>query len=363
MSAITIGGDYHTLLSHCALWGAASILANDLGPSRVRAGWIDPDNPGAVVNPQAVIEVEGSSPEEAGAVIRDLALMVSSSQHWAAQANWTDKKGDHAVSLLTPRTGLPETKDLTGKSGQWWQALEDQRAREVSELSPLEQDMVRSLGARSWWLSEAKGLRPDLGASPWEMKTRNRGEEFLANRFLPLAKEVAGWEPAMILTGLTGQTCNDVLGRNKPDSRTATGLAQPGPCDSAIAWCAFWALTAMQPVHQTQRSTPGGKGLAAPEPSPYAGRVRGRYMATKTETLVLAVPDGLVSPSAWARIQRSRPLTYILDRTDTEPVAVEEARAQLRAQRVSAAVSFAISRSDNPSAPERRALHGSEVLM
>jgi hypothetical protein len=33
MSTITITGSYHTLLTHCALWGTASILANDLGSS------------------------------------------------------------------------------------------------------------------------------------------------------------------------------------------------------------------------------------------------------------------------------------------------------------------------------------------
>jgi CRISPR-associated protein Csb3 len=363
MSTITITGSYHTLLTHCALWGTASILANDLGSSRVRAGWIDPDHPEVLVNPQAVIDIDGASPEEAATIIRDLALMVSSSQHWAAQARWTDKKGQHTVSLLTSRTGLPETKELTGQSAAWWQTVQDQRSAEVAELSALEQDMVRGLGTRSWWLSEAKGIRPDLGASPWEMKTRNRGEEFLAHRFLPLAHEIAGWEPDTILTGLSGQTCNDVLGGNKPDSRTATGLAQPGPCDNALAWCALWALTAMQPVHQTQRLAPGGRRLAAPEPSPYTGRVQGKYMTTKTETLVVAVPNGLVSPAAWGRIQRSAPLTRALKRIDTDPIAAEEARARLRTQRLLAAVSFPISRSDNPSAPERRALHGTEILI
>jgi CRISPR-associated protein Csb3 len=86
-------------------------------------------------------------------------------------------------------------------------------------------------------------------------------------------------------------------------------------------------------------------------------------MTTKTETLVVAVPNGLVSPAAWGRIQRSAPLTRALKRIDTDPIAAEEARARLRTQRLLAAVSFPISRSDNPSAPERRALHGTEILI
>jgi hypothetical protein len=30
---------------------------------------------------------------------------------------------------------------------------------------------------------------------------------------------------------------------DKPDSRTATGLAASGPTDNALAWCATWAGT------------------------------------------------------------------------------------------------------------------------
>lgn len=361
MTTITIAGEFTTLLTHCALWGTATILANDLGPSRVRAGWQDADDQDVLVNPRAVIEVSGAGAEEVGAIVRGLALMVSSSEHWAAQAEWRDNK-PHSVSVLTPRTGIPDDKELTSDSATWWKNLEGVRAEEVSKLTALEQDMVRGLGARSWWLSKDKKLRHDLGASPWEMKTRNRGEEFLSNRFLPLAEEIATWEPGEIVSGLEGRTLKDTVGKNKLDSRTATGLASPGPCDNAMAWCALWAMTALQPIHSIQRVAPGGRGLLPPAPSSFSGRVRGKNMPSKMETLLVAVPNGLVSPAAWARLQRSRAIVNASERLDVDIVEVEKARAQLRAQGVSQVVAFPVSRSDNPSAPERRALAGEVVL-
>ncbi|OAX56639.1 hypothetical protein A5N15_09275 [Rothia kristinae] len=225
MTRITITGDHQTLLTHAALWGTAMILTEDLGPSRVRAGWLDEDGSAALLNPQAVIEADGVSEIEIGRITQGLALRVSASEHWASQVAWRDAK-EHTVSLLTPRTGLPKFKDLSGEAPGWWQQLEDRRASIMAELTPLEQEMARGLGERSWWLSEPSGLRPDLGASPWEMKTRNRGEEFLKNRFLPLAAEVATWDPEKIIAGLTGESRDDAVGgiRPSPGRRRASPL-------------------------------------------------------------------------------------------------------------------------------------------
>jgi len=35
----------------------------------------------------------------------------------------------------------------------------------------------------------------------------------------------------------------DEAGRDAIDSRTATGLAGPGPTDNALAWCALWGIS------------------------------------------------------------------------------------------------------------------------
>ena len=72
------------------------------------------------------------------------------------------------------------------------------------------------------------------------MQPRNRGSELLTNRLRPLATTLAKWSPKKILHGLTGTAVHDTVGEQKPDSRTATGLAPPGPTDNALAWCALW---------------------------------------------------------------------------------------------------------------------------
>ena len=357
MTRITITGDHQTLLTHAALWGTAAILAEDLGASRVRAGWQDEDGAAALLNPRAVIEADGVSEIEIGRIIQGLALRVSASEHWAAQVAWRDAK-EHTVSLLTPRTGLPKFKDLSGEAPGWWQQLEDRRASIMAELTPLEQEMVRGLGERSWWLSEPSGLRPDLGASPWEMKTRNRGEEFLKNRFLPLAAEVATWDPEKIIAGLTGESRDDAVGGNKAESRTATGFAPPGPCDNALAWCALWVMAMQPPLHRTQPSNPHGKGLVRPRPSSFAGRVTGAQGEDGKERLITVMPGQLISPMRWARLQRSAPLVRFPARKDVDPAVAETAQARLAEEGSAAVVLFEVSRSDNPSAPERRAETG-----
>lgn len=357
MTRIKITGDHQTLLTHAVLWGTASILADALGSSRIRAGWVDEDGATVLLNPVAVIDVEGSSLLEVGQIIQGLALRVSSSDQWAAQLTWQAPK-DPSVSLLTPRTGLPTFKTFTEEAMAWWQQLEDRRSSTVAALTPFEQDMVRGLGERSWWLSETTGLRTDLGASPWEMKTRNRGEEFLKNRFLPLAEEISRWDPEKIVGGLTGASRDDTVGKNKAGSHTATGFSPLGPCDNALAWCALWVIGLMPPVHRTQPGNPQGKGLLRPRPSAYAGRVAGYQSSDGQERLVVTMPEKLVSPERWARLQRSAALSRIPPRKDTEPTAQAAAQSMLRQQGVAANVLFDVSRSDNRSAPERRAETG-----
>ena len=357
MTRINIAGDHQTLLTHAALWGTAAILSDELGPSRVRAGWVDEDGAAVLLNPKAVIEVDGISLPAVGQILQGLALQVSASEHWASQLTWRDSK-EHAVSLLTPRTGLPTFKELSGEASAWWQRLEDHRASTVAQLTPLEQDLIRGLGERSWWLSESSGLRPDLGASPWEMKTRNRGEEFLKNRFLPLAAEISTWDPEKIVSGLTGETRNDAVGRNKPDSRTATGFAPPGPCDNALAWCALWVMCLLPPLHSTQPGNPSGKGLMKPRPSSYAGRVAGFDSKDRKERLVVTMPRTLISPLRWARLQRSASAVEAPPRRDLDPEMATSTQRHLADEGVAHVVLFEVSRSDNPSAPERRAETG-----
>lgn len=75
------------------------------------------------------------------------------------------------------------------------------------------------------------------------MQPRNQGSEFVGTRLRKLAATVAQRDTAKILAGLTGQSVDDELGENSPGSRTATGLASPGPADNALAWCALWGIS------------------------------------------------------------------------------------------------------------------------
>lgn len=367
MTRITITGDHQTLLTHAALWGTAMILAEDLGTSRVRAGWQDEDGAAALLNPQAVIEVDGATEVEVGRIIQGLALRVSASEHWAQQVVWRDPK-EHAVSLLTPRTGLPNFKDLSREAPGWWQRLEDRRTSTAAELTPLEQEMVRGLGERSWWLSKGSDpwwqlsdpskVHPYLGSSPWEMKARQGGGNFLTGRFLSMAAEVARWGPEKILGGLTGKFRNDVVGANKTDSRTATGFAPLGPCDNALAWCALWVIAAHQPLHRIQPSNPRGKGLGSPRPSSFTGWVTGAQSEDEKERLLMVMPDRLISPRRWARLQRSAPLVRIPVRKDVDQAVSKAARAHLIEEGVGQVVLFEVARADTKGTQERRAETG-----
>lgn len=171
--------------------------------------------------------------------------------------------GDRAP--LSPRVGKLSTRESF---------LEVEEARRVLIDSVPPQDaltrrFIGSLGRPSdWALSRDKDVLPDAGASAWEMKTRNRGEEFIQNRLSLLANAVSDRTVIQTRDGLEGTSTVDEVGKNALNSRTPTGLRAPGPADNARAWCALWGLSAL-PV----RPVTGGQGEST---SVTTGAIRNR---------------------------------------------------------------------------------------
>src|SRR5699024_1466252 len=127
-----------------------------------------------------------------------------------------------------------------------WQELQAERLSAIDEAycpTPrwLDLAFISGLGEPAYWVADSQGkCRPDSGASSWEMKTRNRGEEFIGNRLAGLCQVVADRTPEQVLTGLTGKEPRDEIGGGNINSRTPTGLSFPAPTDNALAWCALW---------------------------------------------------------------------------------------------------------------------------
>jgi CRISPR-associated protein Csb3 len=145
-------------------------------------------------------------------------------------------------SPLSPRIGKLSTPDA-------FRELEEAR-RKLIESIPSEDALTRrfigALGRPSdWSLSREREVLPDAGASTWEMKTRNRGEEFIQNRLSLLADAVVTRTDQQVQDGLEGVSEIDEVGKAALSSRTPTGLRAPGPADNVRAWCALWGLSAL----------------------------------------------------------------------------------------------------------------------
>ena len=152
-----------------------------------------------------------------------------------------DKPKTAVKALMSPRLSVfadQGTWDLVQRSRH------DALDRIAAASGWLDLRFLAALGEPCYWSYTLKGepLQDD-GASRFEMQPRNQGSEFVGTRLRKLAATVAQRDAAKVLAGLTGQSVDDELGDNSPGSRTATGLAGPGPTDNALAWCALWGIS------------------------------------------------------------------------------------------------------------------------
>lgn len=325
---ITLAGGPETLLSHMSMLGMALILEEELGRGRVRCRWTDETDPAALVHVGGV-----DSASDIGRIVRDHA------RRHQDGAEWMRAQHDAVGSLFSARTKMPA-------GAQLWREVLDQRRRAGTAVRGLDSEMVLGIGERAWWLSEHRQYRPDHGASAWEMKTRNRGMEFLKDGLVPMAAALAAREPDEVLDGLTGTRVADEVGKNKPESRTATGLGPVGPTDVARAWAGLWAIAAV-PVMPLV-----GERSVSPAAVPPSRGERG--------LLLMPMSTGWVTPSRWRRAMRSA-VTVAAAGRHGDDVEVAAARDQLAAWGFRELMVYEVSVTGSTSAPERRALSGRRV--
>ena len=205
--------------------------------------------------------------------------------------------------------------------------------------------LLASLGEPCYWRRNRQGaILQDDAASRLEMQPRNQGSEFVGNRLRKLAGAVAARDPGQIMAGLRGDTIHDEIGGGKPDSRTATGLASPGPTDNALAWCALWGISQL-PLAMRVNTTAITSG--------HLGHGR-------NEWFYVPVWRGAWRPARLRSILASAPLrvtaaTRLGLHSDAE---ISAASAWLSARGVEGLVRFPIQRFGSDNAPERRAMRG-----
>lgn len=345
---LILTGEVNDLFSHMALWGIARI-SKDAGIRRVRGRWTDE------ADPSPVLAAEVDTPMEIARAVKEHAQIRATNDSWLHQGFSPDpQKSGYSVALLAPRTAAP----LDAES---WRRLESRRTAILDDLpSLIDGELLLGFGYRSWWVTERNGaIRADKGCSLWEMRTRNKGTDVVADRLLPLARDIADWPEQKILDGLIGSAVDDSTGGNKPESRTSTGFRLPGPVDSARAWCALWALSLFPAVASTSDGAaspasaqlPQGSGarhvlLVPVSPTPLS--VDRLAMLARSETLVAAASTGhrRMEPAAGAR-----------DRV----VERASALSHLRERGIVGVMQFPVRVVGSASAPERQALSGTLV--
>lgn len=331
MTHIDVAGSIHRPLTHMALFGLAAIL-DDAGLPDVRICFTDE------VTPRARITVSDDEPDVIGRAVLDHAR-ARADNSWVV-ATMTHE-GDAGKGVMSPRLKPPNSPES-------WSMLQSQRQAQLTRLTDrrltLDMRMVGGLGEPAYWRCTERSVEPDQGASRWEMKTRNRGEEFVANRLAPLARVLSARTSELVLEGLTGAAINDYTG--KANSRLATGFAPPGPVDVALVWCALWGLADLPVVHDgTNRSrTPGAQ----------------RWDRVHPHIMVLPVFTAPTSSARLRAVLRSAELDRLAI-SMAEDVPTAASSPWLAEHGVRALARFDVNVVGSKSAPERRILDGTVI--
>lgn len=336
MSRFTLAGGERLLLSHMALFGLASILET-ARLDGLTVSWR---------GPHAALDAPQLDPEVVGEAVRTHADAHTDTDSWVQRD--LDIDGNRR-GLMSPR--------LAGfKGADTWRSVQQSRHAVLDGLTERnawsDLRMLAALGEPCYWSHNTKGepLQDD-GASRLEMQPRNRGSEIVTNRLRPLAAAVARRSPDRVAAGLDGSNPIDELGKDRPESVTATGLSVPGPVDNALAWCALWGIA----------SLPLGPRIdATAVTSGHLGRSRREWFY---------VP-------VWSQPWRPARLRTVLASAQLRTAggtglgpwshgAARElsARTWLRARGVIGVVRFDIERFGSDNAPERRALEGEALSL
>lgn len=348
---------------HMTLLGLAAI-AESQGISECAVSWTDE------MTPRPAFTFAGTWEDVCDAVLRH-ARSVTESGSWMHQlisfktdsnpdssatpdqAGKSGKKKSDGFSLFSPRV-----KAISSDAD--WQAYEDRRMAVIDELEN-EQDalslrLIGSLGRPAYWGREsAKTIKQDDGASRWEMKTRNKGEEFVSNRLVHLGQWLAGREPNQVSSALLGQTELDEKGKTPAhDSRLGTGLQAPGRADAIAAWCALWGISQFE-VAQRLRHVSATAGYSVRPQNPIRTRAAGGVFYLPIFTQPTGLAKYRVVSNSSHLLQAAQ---QILD-TQTDPTIVAAQSVHwLRDKNVAAIATFPMHITGNLSAPERWAKTG-----
>lgn len=336
MTVFVLGSDYTRALDHFAGYGLSAIL-EEAGERDVRLHWSNE------AKPKLTLSGLHAQPKQVAEAVHEHALAHNRIESWVqrtTQIEGTQKTFE--VGLFSPRIGAP------GHPEEWVRLYKARRAALDMEHNGgwLDSMMLQALGEPAYWLLDTKLPEPDRGASRWEMKTRNRGEDFTRNRLALLAKTVAARTPDAIASGLSGAATTDEAGKDAPESRSGTGFVLPGPVDNAVAWCALWGLSSFRLTHRIGRQTftPGADPQTRVHPA----------------QMVLPIVAEPTSPAKLRRILRSRAFDAAAFGPSESPERAV-GRETLRGDGVTSLVTFKVRVAGSPSAPERQILAGSST--
>ncbi|OYN91531.1 hypothetical protein [Parenemella sanctibonifatiensis] len=329
---VTLAGNISSALTHLALVGCAAMLTES-GASRVRLWWEDGE--------EASPTLSWDDDSDLGEVVLDHAKRHSGTASWVQDVY-------QGKGLFTPRGVLSKTEWEDPRN--WAPVLSARDRRLGSGLTALDEQMIGNLGEPGHWVTINGQGNPDAAATRWEMKTRNRGEEFIGNRLAPMAAALTSRTPREVEDGLTGVALVDDASPTKPDSRTPTGLTPPRRTDTALAWCALWGISQI-------RLMPQARAYAVSSGVLPVDRAHPRWAGLP----IFAAP---VTHALWSRVVASRSfanaLAGLVARAEgaSEPDGARAEAQVVAGYGVHAVGLFRVFTSDNPNAPERMMLDG-----
>lgn len=335
------------LLSHLALYGLGAILES-AGTADVRIGWTAGGNPRPVVG----------APSSDDATIAE--LVGAHARAAADDDSWVQRD----IDLNGRRSGLMSPRLAAFRDDDTRRKVQGARHETLDSLTAahrwLDLRFLAALGEPSYWNHNRQNeTLQDHGASRLEMQPRNQGSEFVKSRLRKLASVVAARTIGQVTSGLRGDTVHDEVGNNRSASRTATGLANPGPTDNAVAWCALWGI-AQFPIAMRV-----SKNLWFSTPAATSGHVR----TSGDEWFYAPIWSGAWHPARLRTIVASRAARTVAEhhaRPLGDSVADAEltaAQAWLQSRDVAGLICFPIRRFGSDSAPERRALRGEPTAL
>ena len=353
MSTIRIAGDAGSALSHFALYGLAAI-GDEAGLGPITLWWT------VEAQPKPMLDLGKADPIDLAQAVHDVIRELRRDGEWPSltiEYGAGSKKA--AMSPFSPRIKAIDAD----KHPDDWPGHQKARQSVLDRLTEdgrcLDLALIQALGEAAYWRTENKEPRPDHGASRWEMKTRNRGEEFVQHRFLLMVQELAKWGVEEILEGITGTEVRDTLAKNPVDSRTSTGFTPPAAADVALSFAALIGISMFPMARRVHHInvTPGAYPKSALHPT----------------AMILPVPTTPVRRERLSGILLSKQFALVVehegmalehkeaDGDAAGEIKLEAARKWLEERGVPGVVWFPIFKGGSVSAPERQVLSGTVV--